>query len=528
MVTAAGPKLGWAIHHLLLVLVVYVLTYVTNAPDFDLWARLTVGSIFLQTGHVLRHDIFSYLPTKDLWIDHEWGSGVVFYCFAKYLGGQGIFILKGLLIYAIFTMVGRTISTRGSRGRASIFFFAFLGYALFPGVASLVRSQMFTYLFFITWIYALERMRQKDRRLFWVFPGTMLFWVNMHGGFAAGVGLLLLYSLGAIVSRKSVLPYLLILLSILPAMLINPYGFALWRYMVEASLLPRPFIPEWHPVSLSGPMQSIAGLEVHYLTGFMVLVGITVVAATRSILRDEKPDWTRVVVVAALLLVGLRHQRHIVFFVLAAATLFYDQFDALLGPVRRLFDRLFVEKSARIRTAFRWGLGYVLPALIAVATLPRLSHRLIINYRQFPVGSVEFVKQNGLVGNLATGFDWGSYASWKLYPQCKVMFDGRYEEVFPNDVFDLAMRFSMRQDNWSAVLDRYHTDIVVLPKRIYSQADLSLFAGWRPVYQAFVSVVLLPRDRIAQSYVRPDFRSPAYSTEDLSRPIAVADDSTGL
>jgi len=33
---------------------------------------------FFQTGTVLKKDIFSYLPTKDLWVDHEWGSGVVF------------------------------------------------------------------------------------------------------------------------------------------------------------------------------------------------------------------------------------------------------------------------------------------------------------------------------------------------------------------------------------------------------------------------------------------------------------------
>ena len=94
-----------AIHHALIAVAVYVVTFFTNVPDLDLWARLAVGSIFLQTGHVLRHDIFSYLPTKALWIDHEWGSGVVFYCFAKYFGEYGIFVLKALLIYLIFMMV---------------------------------------------------------------------------------------------------------------------------------------------------------------------------------------------------------------------------------------------------------------------------------------------------------------------------------------------------------------------------------------------------------------------------------------
>jgi hypothetical protein len=69
------------------------------------------------------------------------------------------------------------------------------------------------------------------------------------------------------------------------------------------------------------------------------------------------------------------------------------------------------------------------------------------------------------------------------------------------------------------VLRRYPTDIVVLPKSSYTPADLSLLPEWRPVYEDFVSLVLLPRDRPRVSYVRPNFKDPTYSREDLSKPI---------
>src|ERR1019366_4882519 len=205
-----------AIHYLLIATAVYVVTFLTNIPDLDLWARLAVGSIFFQTGHVLRHDILSYLPTKDLWIDHEWGSGVVLYGFAKYLGQYGIFILKALLIYSIFLTILKTINTREGKRSPSVLFYVFLGWALFPGIGSLLRSQMFTYLFFILWIYGLERVRKKERKIFWLFPCTMLFWVNLNGGFVAGIGLVFLYAAGDLLNRKSPLPYLLIGLSLLP------------------------------------------------------------------------------------------------------------------------------------------------------------------------------------------------------------------------------------------------------------------------------------------------------------------------
>ena len=514
-----------AVHHLSLIAVVYVLTFLTNMPDFDLWARLAVGSIVFQTGHVLRHDVFSYLPTKALWIDHEWGAGVVLYGFAKLLGAHGIFLLKGLLLYAVFLLVGQAIHLRAKGKPPTALFFAFLGYALFPGIASLVRSHMFTYLFFVVWLIGLERLRQNQRRILWVFPCTMLFWVNMHAGFLAGIGLLLLYAVGDLLTRRNPLPYLWVALSILPVMLINPYGLALWRYAVEASLMPRPFIPEWNPVSLSGPMQVIGGLKVHFLTGYFVLVVLTFVGVLRSFVRKEKVDATHVLVVAALFVLSMRHQRHIVFFVLAASTLCYAPIVGLLEPLRRLLGTAPADRLAKRHAVARWGLGYALPAIVVLAIVPRLSHRMIIDYRRFPVGSLEFIRQNGIAGNVATAFDWGSYASWKLYPQCKIMLDGRYEEVFPNDVFDLAMRFAVRQGDWQEVLRRFPTDVVILPKTYYTRADLALLADWRPVYQDYVSVLLLPRDRIPATYVRPDYEDPAYATEDLSKPIAVLEAS---
>jgi hypothetical protein len=511
----------WGVRQLLVLAVVFVLTFFTNIPDYDLWARLAVGSIFFQTGHVLRHDVFSYLPTKELWVDHEWGSGVAFYFFTKSFGNTGVFILKGLLIYAIFLMVSKTIRLLNPKLVPSALFFAFLGYATFPGFASLIRSHMFTYLFFITWIYALERIRRKDRRMFLVFPCTMLFWVNMHGGFVAGVGLVLLYALGELLNRKSPLPYLGIAASLFPVMLLNPYGFALLRSVVEAALMPRPFIPEWHPISLGGPMQSFGSFHVHYLTGYMILVGLTAAAACRSLLNKQKEDWTKIVVLVTTFLLGVRHQRHVVFFILAAAALAYEPIIGLLDPIRRMLDRKVPATAERIRAIAGAVLCYGVPTIALLLIIPKLHYRIGIDYRRVPVGSFEFIRQNKLSGNLATAFDFGSYAEWKLHPQCKVLIDGRYEEVFPNDVFELAIRLSVRQGKWWEVVSRFPTDIIVLPKQGYSLADLASLPGWKPVYQDHVSLVLLPAEKIQGPYVRPDYKSSAYASEDLSKAIVV-------
>jgi hypothetical protein len=527
-------KLRKAIHHGLLLVTVYILAFFTNSPDTDLWARLAVGSIFFQTGQVLRHDIFSYLPTKNLWVDHEWGSGVIFYYFAKYLGEYGIFVLKGLLVYLIFVMVHKAINVRqrsphttskaspAARLPVAVAYFMLLGYALFPGIASLVRSQMFSYLFFIIWIYELECIRLSWHKTLWMFPYTMLFWANMHGGFVAGIGLVLLYAIGELLNRKKILPYVWILLLILPVTLINPYGFSLWSYIVEASLMPRPLIPEWQPISLSGPMQSIGGLHVHILTGYMLFVVMTAAAACQSIAQKKKANWTKIILVAVLFFLSVRHQRHTVFFLLAVSALLYDEFNGLLDPLRRIVAQTFPRHCSKIQTGAGWSFGFVLPAIVFVCIIPRLPHQVITSYKKYPVGSMEFIRQNGISGNLATAFNWGSYVLWKLYPQCKVMVDGRYEEVYPNDVFETAMHFSERQDHWWEVLTRFHTDVVVLPKLVYTREDLSHLPDWKPVYQDFVSVVLVPRDNVPRSYLRPDYQGPAYSIDNLAKPISLA------
>ena len=55
------------------------------------------------------------------------------------------------------------------------------------------------------------------------------------------------------------------------------------------------------------------------------------------------------------------------------------------------------------------------------------------------------------------------------------MIDGRYEEVYPDEVFDVAIRFAVRQGKWSEALSRFPTDIVVLPKTYYRRRTLRCF-----------------------------------------------------
>lgn len=508
-----------AIFYLSITMIVGILTFNITLPDYDLWARLAVGSIFFQTGNVLKHDIFSYLPTKSLWIDHEWASGVVFYFFAKYFGEWGIFILKGFILLSIFILIIKIIKLQSNR-TAGVLFLILLGFALLPGIANLIRCQMFTYLFFTLWLFALEKIKRGENHLIWIFPVTMLFWVNMHGGFLSGIGLLLIYALGEALNRRHPLKYFGILALIIPVTIINPYGFELWKYIIEASLMPRPYIPEWHAISFSGPFHLIAGYKIHIHACFMIFALLTIIVVIKSFRKRQVPDWTMIILGAVLLYLSVRHQRHTAFFVLAIPSLFYHQYLHLFDPLQKFIKNNLNEKTDKIWGAVKYGFGYVLLIIIFVYYLPQLSHRIIIDNRIYPSGSIEFIKQNNISGNLATTYNWGSYAFWKLYPQCKVLIDGRYEEVYPRDVYDVAMQFSENRGDPSAIFRTYKANVLVLSKKNYSPADVLIFKDWRLVYQDMSSVVLLPKDKIKPFYIYPDYENPTYAKEDYSKIIS--------
>lgn len=502
-----------------LAIIINILTFLINLPDYDLWARLAVGSVFFQTGHLLRHDIFSYLPTKILWIDHEWGSGVVFYFLTNFFGDKGIFALKAFIILSIFILFIKIIKLQTDEYTPGIFYFILLGFAMVPGLGAPVRCQVFTYLFFTLWIYELERVKREDYKFIWIFPATMLLWANMHGGFVSGIGLIIIYILGESCNRRNPLKYIGILALVLPVTLINPYGFKLWNYIIDAALMARPYIGEWQPISLSGPFHTIAGIKVHILAGFLIFAFLTLITVFKLLIQKEKPDWTKLILVLLLLYLSFRHQRHAEFFILAVAGLLYPQYVSLFDPVRKFIEKNLNDRNIQIWNESKYWLGYVLLAMIFIYSVPRLSNRLMVDPADYPVGSLEFIKQNNISGNLATQFKWGSYALWKLYPQCKVLIDGRYEEVYPDAIFDTAMQFSEKKGDWSKILREHPTDILVLPKRYYSPADIAGWTDWKYVYQDKSSVVLLTKSKLKPFYFYPDYKNPEYSREDLSKKI---------
>lgn len=454
----------------------------STLADLDLWGYLSFGRLFWESGRFPYQDVFSYVPTLNPWIYHEWLTGVLFYPLFEGLGAPGLQLVKYALGLTTAGLVYLTARKRGADPLAAALglwvaqSFLALGY-------SPVRAQVFTYGFFALYLYLLERARQTGNwRSLWFLAPVMALWCNLHGGFLAGLGLIGLYALGEAVSRRPSLPYAGTFILAALATLINPYGLAYWKYVTRAVLMPRPEITEWASL-LEAYRRGVVGGEA--LVYFLAIMVFALCLGRLARWRDL----TAMLALAVTLWLGLRHHRHLVFFLILA------------GAYLPLLLTHYLEtlKSRPLVVAARAKIGWRLPALAAVFLGLALGYRFLavgplslqippqpgtgITYSiYYPVGALDYIRREGLSGKLLLDFNWGEYAIWNLYPRCRVALDGRYETVYPDSVAEAYFEFIYGRPGWRDFLAHYPPDLVLVDSRSRIYQLLLGDKSWRLLY----------------------------------------------
>ncbi len=454
----------------------------STLADLDLWGYLAFGRLFWESGRFPFQDVFSYVPTLNPWVYHEWLTGVLFYPLYRSLGPPGLQLLKYTLGLATLALIYLTARKRGAGllGAALGLWAAQLFLALGYGP---VRAQVFTYGFFALYLYLLEDARQSGRwRRLWLLVPIQVLWCNLHGGFLAGLGLIAIYAAGEALSRRPFRPYAGMLALAALATLINPYGPGYWTYIVRAVTMPRPEITEWASMLQGYRAGTLGGADLFY---FFAIIACAVLLGWWARWRDR----TALLALAVTLWLGLRHQRHVVFFLILAG-----------AYLPLLFSRYLEEINSRPQVAAAWTrIGWKLPCLGAAFLSLSLGYRTLqaapwtieippqpgtgITARiYYPVGAVDYIRRQGLSGNLLLEFNWGEYAIWNLYPRCRVALDGRYETVYPEEVALPYFQFIQGHPGWRGFLERYPPDLVLVDSRSRIYPLLLADGAWRQVY----------------------------------------------
>ena len=158
-----------------------------EADGADLWWHMAAGRWVITHGAVPLQDMFTHTEFGQDWADHEWLWGVL--AWAVYELHPDLVAWANLALAAsIFALVGlRAFDRSGSWAAACLV-------TWFAAAASHwyidVRPPLFT-LLFTALILATTRFKWAP----FLWPLLMLLWVNLHGGFIFGVGLVGLYTL---------------------------------------------------------------------------------------------------------------------------------------------------------------------------------------------------------------------------------------------------------------------------------------------------------------------------------------------
>lgn len=481
--------------------------------DIDLFHEMALFRQIWDTGTMPLADDFAYTPTLERVVHHEWGTGAVLYAVSigTGWGAGGIVALKYLLCFGI----GIASFILAHRHNVSLPLFAMCavvalnlgGWMAFTNI----RAQLFTLAFMAALFWLIDQDRRGQRWWIAVWIPVCIVWANMHAGVVAGIGILGIYGLSRAVDayvdsrsfRKTIFEIKHLLMAgtlSVAAININPYGWDYLPYLVRAIRMERPLIGEWSPIWESGSFN----LQLMFLISLAIAV-----AALFS--RREKSTFEMLAIglTAYLAVKNLRH-----------CSLYAVTWICLVPP---MIERASVGSSIRgwwERQNEKMVAVALAVAIIAVGCSIKMKfwelripdQPTIAGLPVFPVGAVEFLRDEQFQGNLFVPFQTGAFVSWKLYPDVKVSIDSRYEVAYPEGAVEENWRFYRADENWRATLEKYETDAVLVPvnKPILNKLDQAIESepdfGWRCVYRDAGNALFAKAavaDRLAESSLNP-------------------------
>ncbi|MDI6854419.1 MAG: hypothetical protein QME75_12540 [Deltaproteobacteria bacterium] len=462
-----------------------------NRIDLDLFHELALIRELINTGSFPLTDVFSYVPTKNPVVHHEWGTGAIVYLITIHqgLGAPGLLLLKYLL--TAFICIGGYIFTKRQGASDYAFsFFAFWAISLGWIGFTTIRAQLFSLMFLVIFLFLIEENRKGKNWPLFVWLPFYVAWVNIHGGFLIGLGLFLIYIvelfLGNFLQEKKFIDSLnhikfqIIIFGLMCfAIIINPYGTSYLPYIWQAVTLDRTqFISEWRPV-----------WQINITT--FIGLSLSIILLAFVICYQEKRS---LIVPGTLMVLGaawlsFRHYRHLSIYsviLMCYAPILLE--NSSLSPVlKNLLQRhkkilcfSFIIVAIFGISLASWNKFWQLRIPTAVE-----EHKKGVPI--YPASAVKFLKEKDFTGNMTVHFNYGAYVSWNLYPQVKVSMDSRFEVAYSVEQVVENLNFYAAKEGWQETIKRYPTDAILVPnwkpiEKELSQDDIQKLINFRKVY----------------------------------------------
>ncbi len=501
--------------------------------DSDIFWALRSGEWIISNWKVPVTDPFSYTFAGHEWVDFTWGFQVIAHLFYTHLGGwTGLFILQVLLSLAIFSLLGLNIVYLS---RERVWVLALLMILVLNCAFSrlFIRPHLFGFLFISLYLLILN-MNERRRRfgLVFVLLPIQVLWVNIHSSSILGVFIVWAYAGGEFadaflrvgfggfpeILRKH--KRLLALAVLVPLVtLINPYGLklALFPFLHQSGLNADALrhIGEWSKISPKILFLFFYPFPRNFFA-FKILFYLGIISMVLNLRRLRTRD---LMLFGGALFMAISHVRWVGQFAFFAAPIIAFNVSAYLEAHPRVGFR-------RVKT-----LGICLAVFMAILTGQLLrDHKFTKNLGLgvptdvHPVGSVRFMKDAGLRGNIYNNYVFGGYLIHE-YPELKVFIDGRTPTVY-SPLFFWKSRQVTKKEGWDKVSTEFGITMALvkldraLCKILHEKAD------WTPVVFDDVSALYLKKEGVYDEIIEKKGLSFSPCTD--KKKVALPEDQEGL
>lgn len=471
-------------------------------PPNDLWWHARVGDDILDNGHIPRYDVYSLTEQGQPFFYQSW-LAEVFMAVILRLGGLRLLVfVRALIMTGLYgTVLILCWHASGGDRRAAIP--ATLS-AILIGISNqTVRPQLFAYPFFIAVYVLLRRYRRGEGgRSVWLIPVLTVVWVNLHGSFALGLGLIWLVLVGELLSyalpdlageggsagaegRERLKTLGLVAVISTLTVLINPRGVGVSGYVGDllTNAPSQALGEEWQPPDPK------AGLGLFFYPALLFLVAILALARPPVALTD-------LLSVLAFAWLGASGVRYVVWFGLVSAPVLAEALSRLPGDglarwrdrlARRAWGQRLLYGDANGYPGFRRvvQMGIIVPLLVVIALFLFHPDDDLWLTNCTGTAAVDFIEQNGMGGRLFNELGRGSYLIWRLGPAHPVFIDPRFE-LYSLEHFEDYITLSKMERDAEALLAEYDFELLLLDRKW--QASLIEFLDgqpgrWRRVYE---------------------------------------------
>lgn len=457
----------------LAMLAVFALVISANVADPDLWGHVRFGQDIIRLGHIPVDDPYSYTNKGFAWVNHEWIAEILMAWSYNALGVQGLVLLKGVVFLCIIALMALTLRGAGL-GLLSGGIFILIALQLMGSGTVVIRPHLATYLFFTVLCFVLRQATLATSKWLWLLPLLFVLWINCHGGFLAGMAILVVWSsIQTIVfiregKRREIAGIWAPVVFTLLALLVNPYGTGLLAFLLKTATLPRPEIGEWNAL----PIASEGGL--YYLA--------TCVIVLLSLFYTRLKRQPALIVTMAIMMVApLVALRHLALFTFAVSFFVPEHINDLWRRCSQAVGG-YELKQFSWHSKLTIAVASLLAAGFTIFKVAQSSGK-ILPMRGAPTAAVNLLSEVKAKGNMVVFFDWGEYVIWHLSPDVKVSLDGRRETAYPIKTYLDSIAFMDGVAAWDNILDKYPSDLVLTTKELACYSLMKLKPGWTLVFE---------------------------------------------